>query len=315
MKLHTPFVCLLAIFAIILTTTSCKDDFVGCTEPYYKLAQLDFNTELPHQVNVMFQIEDVDGNGVSGLTVNDLQLLEDGDEIGLEAAFTLVPNNVYLTLRTVLLLDVSTSVEANLQEIKEAAITLINNKADYQQVAIYTFSSTSNMIEDFTSSTPDLIAAINSIQLGTSSTNLYGAIVSTTDLWPEMYSITQIQTGNLIVLTDGDDTQDSVPLAEALTAVEGKDVYMLGLGTDLNVSIMQQLGNYFPATDITQVETVFLEIQQEIERSAQSIYWVHFQSPKRGNKEHTISLSVKGNCNPFGDATISAGFNSKNFHD
>ena len=314
MRHFTPLISFCLV--LLLVFSSCgKDDIITCDGPIYKLSKLDFNTQLPHQVNLLFQIQDEEGKGVPNLTTADLILKEDGDELGLEAQFTLEENDVYLTLRTVLLLDVSVSVEANLDDIKQAAITLINNKADYQQVAVYTFSSNPEMIQDFTTNTTDLISAINSIEVGTSSTNLYGAIVETADLWPEEYSITQIYTGNLIVLTDGDDTQDSVPFEEAMAAVSGKDVYMLGLGSDLDVGIMQQLGDYYSALDITQLENVFLEIQAEIERSAQSIYWVHFQSPKRGNKDHTITLTVRNNCNPFSDASVSDTFNSKDFHD
>ena len=55
----------------------------------------------------------------------------------------------------------------------------------------------------------------------------------------------------------------------------------------------------------------FIEIQKRIVSFADSFYWLRYLSPKRGDRERTLALSVKGNEVNY---TIEGSFNSINFY-
>lgn len=283
-----------------------------------ELKKLDFSTQLPHQVNIMFHVTDKNGVGIPGKTADDFRVTEDQQQVGSESVVTIKPTDeVDILVRTIILLDNSVSVLENLDQIKTSAIEMVRQKAEYQQMAIWTFSSQPAVIQDMTSDVNLLVDAINSIELGTSSTNLYGALVhaGNANIWANNYSIDSIRHGNLICMTDGNDTQGSVTLASALEALDGKTVYMLGLGKELDESIMEQFGDYFSAKEIDELQATFLEIQTQIENTANSYYWLYYQSPKRGNFNHELMLELKKNSNPNDSRFVKADFNSKDFTD
>ena len=60
-------------------------------------------------------------------------------------------------VKTVLMLDTSTSVEPHLEQIKEAAITLIRNMTDQQEIALYEFSEEPVLLQNFTNDVDALI--------------------------------------------------------------------------------------------------------------------------------------------------------------
>ena len=291
---------------------------------YYELKVLkdiygnnQITVETPHQVNILFQILDYKNIGVPGLTTDKFIIKENDQVIGSEASAVIAPfGDIPTEIKTVLVLDNSISVTDDLDKIKEAAIALINTIGEKQKFAIYTFSSTHELVQDFSNNVSLLTNAINSIEIGTSSTNLYGTIIETADLWEDSYTIDNITIGNLIVLTDGDDTQASSTLSQAKQAVAGKTVYMLGLGNELNKDIMEQLGKFYNASDVTMLEAEFAKIQDDIDRNSRSVYWLYYQSPKRGNNNHTLTLEISENANTdYYTNSITGAFSSSTFYD
>ena len=119
--------------------------------------------------------------------------------------------------------------------------------------------------------------------------------------------------GFLVLLTDGSDTQGSSTLEEALSARGDKNIYTIGLGNEIDPAVLRQLGNagFFPLTNVSELAEQFIEIQTEIALLADSFYWLNYLSPKRGNKDHTLELSVKDNQI---NSTIQGNFNSNNFY-
>jgi phage-related protein len=310
------FILILSGFTMFSSCQKDDGDSQDNDQNYFGMEMLDISTNQPHQVNILFRVYDENGVGVPDLSTYDFNIYENDQPIGSEASATIAPfGDIPFEIKTVLLLDVSISVQENLSQIKEAAISLVNNMTDYQEIAIYTFSSTPELIQDFTSNQTELEDAINSIQIGTSSTNLYGSIVMSASRINEIYSTSQIIAGNLIVLTDGDDTQGSTTLSQALSATSGKDVYMLGLGNEMDQSIMEQFGTFYNATNISQLETEFLNILNDIEKTAQSVYWLYYQSPKRGDNYHEIKIDLTDNSNTDIDRNITGTFNSASFGD
>jgi len=309
------------MFVFSISNFGCKkksDDTIDpiVTSTFLRLRALQIETEVPHQVNVIFQVRDKDDIGVEGLTTDKFKFSEDGSYIGSEASATIAPfGNIPVEIKTVLLLDMSISVQNNIDQIKTAAKSLVDKKADYQQISVYSFSGAVTKIIDFSGDKNAIKTAIDNIPLGNSSTNLYGAVIQCAALWTDSYTISKIDAGNLIIFTDGDDTQGSSTLVAAQSAVEFKDVYALGLGNELNVNTLSSLGRYYNASDISKLGEVFLKIQSDIEKTAKSVYYLYYQSPKRGSNEHTLNVSMVTNENTDSDASFTQKFNSSTFVD
>ena len=115
----------------------------------------EINTELPSFINILFQVIDSDNWGVTFLkplttlkcarTVSQFLPTESAMRVRKRDAIT-----QSYTVRTVLMLDTSTSVEPHLAQIKEAAITLVKNMTDQQVIALYEFSEEPVLLQNFT---------------------------------------------------------------------------------------------------------------------------------------------------------------------
>lgn len=286
-------------------------------EDGYKLYEYLVQTELPSYVNIMFQVTDMEGIGVDNLETSDFEVKEDDQPVSpTESAMNIKKKDeINYTLKTVLMLDNSASVTSNLETIKESAISLVENITNQQEIAIYSFSESVNLLQDFTDDVSNLTSAINSIQAGYPSTNLYGAIIEGVGRWDDFYNIDEIEQGVLIALTDGDDTQGSSTLNEALSAIEDKNVYMVGLGNEMEPEILQQLGTagFFYGIQIENLVEIFIDIQNEITAFANSFYWLNYMSPKReGN--HTLTLTIPANYNTGDYSSINSNFSAEGFY-
>ena len=287
----------------------------------FKLIPHRINTELPSFVNILFQVIDSDNWGVTSLSTNHFEVRENGQPVSLTESAMHVRKREAITqsytVRTVLMLDTSTSLEPHLAQIKEAAITLIRNMTDQQVIALYEFSEAPVLLQDFTNDVDTLIRAIQGIRLGFSTTNLYGSVIAGSARWRDAFTTTGVQQGFMIILTDGSDTQGSHTLYEALSARGDKNIYTIGLGNEIDPNVLQDLGNagFFHITDVSklsaQLTAQFIEIQSRIASFADSFYWLKYLSPKRGDRNHELALSVKGNQL---NSTIEGRFNSRGFY-
>lgn len=280
----------------------------------YVLVDHSFQTESPSIIKLLFQVLDLDGNGVDDLNINNLQVLEDGEPISPAESnlqITKRTENNYV-LRTVLMLDNSTSLGSNIADIRSAALEFVSNKAPNQEIAIYEFSEDANMLVDFTSNISELNNAILNFNEGFPTTNLYGAVVEGAEQWDDEIGLDNIVQGSMIVFTDGEDTQGSHTLNEALNAIEGKQVYTVGLGTELDTDVLNLIGTsgFYSIGEIDELSQTFLTIEEEIKMFANSFYWLQYTSPKRGNSDHTLRVGVIGNPN---QSYITGEFNSAGF--
>ena len=262
----------------------------------YIMTQHSFGTELPSYVNVLFQVLDFNGQGIDNLTALDFEVLEDGLPISIsESNLTIKKRDeTPYTLKTVLLLDNSTSLRSDFTEIKNAAITFVSSLAPNQEVAVFKFSEKIELVQDFTSNSALLAGKISGLNIGFPTTDLYGAVIEGAGKWNDSVTPDKIVQGAMIVFTDGRDTQGSHSLAEVVAAVINKRVYTVGLGGEIDADILERIGNagFFSVTDVLELTNIFLEIQSEIQRYANSFYWLRYLSPKRGNNNHTIQLSI-----------------------
>jgi uncharacterized protein YegL len=277
------------------------------------------------QVNMLFQILDKNNKGVVGLNhVSLYELLDYNDDMTQSAeanvqidSFGAIPITVY----TVLLLDLSKSVEGMVPQIKQAAMTFINTSLSQQKIAIYTFDGDApKMRIDFTSNRTQLAAAINNLPetaLGTS-TNLYEAtILAESRLPQEKYTTDEIVQGNIMLFTDGKEEASPQNKQLAINAVQNRTVFVAALQSNsLDETTLQQLastGNYFKAGSIDDLEGRFRQIQEDISLLSRSVYWLYYQSPRKGNNQWNIQLRFKKNCNTGSNNSARGTYSSNGF--
>ncbi|MDE2886900.1 MAG: SUMF1/EgtB/PvdO family nonheme iron enzyme [Gemmatimonadota bacterium] len=287
----------------------------------FKLVGHRITTEAPSFVNILFQVLDLDNWGVTALTTEHFEVRENDQEVSpTESAMRVQKRRALphrFKLKTVLMLDTSTSVKDHLEQIKEAAIVLVENMTENQEIALYEFSEHPVQLHDFTNDVEALTKAIREIRLGFSTTNLYGSIITGTRRWQDVFTTNEVQQGFLVILTDGSDTQGSYTLSEALEARGSKNIYTIGLGNEIDPEVLKELGNagFFQISDVTeladQLAEKFVEIQKRIVSFADSFYWLRYLSPKRGDREHRLELRVKGNEHNF---MLYGDFNSRAFY-
>ncbi|MCY3766049.1 MAG: SUMF1/EgtB/PvdO family nonheme iron enzyme, partial [Gemmatimonadetes bacterium] len=287
----------------------------------FKLVGHRITTEAPSFVNILFQVLDMDNWGVTALTTEHFEVRENDQEVSpTESAMRVqkrkaIPHR--FKLKTVLMLDTSTSIRDHLEQIKQAAIILVENMTENQEIALYEFSEDPVLLQDFTSDVEALTKAIREIRLGFSTTNLYGSIITGTRRWQDVFTTNEVQQGFLVILTDGSDTQGSYTLSEALEARGSKNIYTIGLGNEIDPEVLRELGNagFFQISDVTeladQLAEKFVEIQKRIVSFADSFYWLRYLSPKRGDREHRLELRVQGNQHDF---MLYGEFNSRDFY-
>ena len=287
----------------------------GTSDQGFVMIDHSISTQLPNFVNILFQVVDLNGVGIDNLTTSDFTLLEDNQVISPSESNMKIQKrqqNPY-TLQTVLVLDNSTSLTGQISQIKSAALDFVNNMIAQQEVAVYEFSARTILLQDFTSDKTKLTAAINSYALGAPSTDLYGAVVEGASKMQDVISAQQINQSSMILFTDGVDTQGSTTLSEALNAISGKRVYTVGLGKEIDQDILQQLGNsgFYPIANTGQLSGAFSKILTELDKYANSFYWLNYSSPKEGNFDHVLQLSL--NNNPYPSA-INGTFSSFGFY-
>ncbi len=275
-------------------------------------------TELPCYVHVMFQVVDLNGKGVDYLTQNDFEILEDGEPISqYESQIEIKKREaVPYKLKTVIMLDNSTSLQNNIEEIRSAAKSFIEKIVPQQEISIYQFSDKPEMLCDFTNNFDSLNNAVNSYKLGYSTTNLYGAVIKGSSLWKDSFSIDEIVQGMMILFTDGKDTQGSNTLAEALNAIHNKIVFTIGLGNEIQHDILRAIGTagYYSISNVNELKAQFDNIQKTIVSYANSFYLLTYKSPKRGNNVHSLTIRIKNNPYTGDYSEIRGTFNSNNFY-
>ena len=318
---------LIAFFLLVAIGCNKDDDFLPADlSSFYRLESFEVGV-IPKSrtVQVLFQVKDYDLKGNADLTEEDFIVTENEGNIDSEADLRVGRSSIPFSIRTVLLLDITRSVEGLIPQIKDAAKVLIQNKMPEQEIAIYTFDSQTIERQSFTDNREELIAAINAIpETGlVNSTNLYGGVIEVANLWEDNYSIDGIVDGSLVIFTDGrHNASQTVDLNDALNALGDRRAYVAALSSpDLDEGALQSLAKendrYFKADDIAGLEQMFIDIQEEIQSLSNSIYFLYYQSPISDPSpyENTLKIEVRNNANFGGDSRISEKFNSVGFGD
>ena len=298
---------------------------------FVQLEKLQFEAALPSVVSVLFQAKDQFGNAIAGLQTSDFTLLEDNEPVSAtETSLAIVPHEqLPFSLRTVIMIDVSSSISpSDLNQIKAAVRDLIvdtegeSKLLAQQEIALYSFNDSVSLLRDFSSNANSLVETLDNIEpaVAITPTDFYGAVITGAGRVIDSFDITQISQGSVIIITDGTDTAARNTYADALDAVNGKSVYTLGIGDDISATTLQEIGTSgtYALRNFEQLNSVLASINQQVLDSANSFYYLHYASPKRGaegaaSSIHDIELSVINNANNGSSAEINESFDSTDF--
>lgn len=306
---------------------------------------LKFYAEFPWFVNLTYQVKDAKQKGVSGLTVDNFTVLEDGVEVSKLASEMNIrkrdalPSAYSYGIKTVLFLDNTPSSAIPLEKMVECGQVIVDNldEKGQQKVAIMTYDELgeATVIEDFTDSRTDLNLALTSeIKPSYGTTNFYGGVIKALALWEDNHSPSNpaFQQGFLVAVTDGKDTTSLANVATAIAARGDKQVIVVAVGADIPENILNDLrllGNagFYHVTDpnlpadekADKKENLcehVLEVQKSMMAYCDGFYWLRYKSAITGenaNATHAVALSVVNNRNSDPDSRIAGTFNSEAF--
>ncbi len=297
------------------------DECLNLGESDLILSIQDQFTTLPGKVSVFFKVSDNSGNPVPGLTAEQFTIYEQGrnDEcfntISASESFARIsPNSQIFSNSTLLVLDLSNSVlSSSLDELKSATTSFINNvmptvdEASFK-MAIYWFDGEDelHLLNPLTASRDELIAAIASITTTISndpSTDLYGAVIKSTNIASELLSESTnnniIGATSVVVFTDGTDQASRYSEEEALKKVDEANsnisFFAIGLGSEIDTEILMKIGKTSSvfAGNKEELETTFNDISSRVTEQANSFYLFEYCTPKRdGSGENNLAIQV-----------------------
>jgi Ca-activated chloride channel family protein len=171
-------------------------------------------------VNMPLLVSDRSGRYIPQLSARDFALYEDGVQQTIASFGTEeVPFSVAL------LLDVSPSVQGNIEDIQDAAIAFVRQLRNQDRVMIVSFDRQVHYLSDFTSDRRELEWAIRKANTG-SGTSVYDAV----------FDVVQRKLRNvdgrkaLILFSDGEDTTSGrASYDDAIDIVTESDVLVYGL--------------------------------------------------------------------------------------
>ena len=323
---------LTAIVALLMLQACSDDDPVSPpffkepgTGEFFRLKDFGEVDVIPQnrQVRVLVRVTDSVGFGITNLEKTDFEVLENNiDKVNdVEANTKIDPDSIPFTIKTVLLLDMSRSVEGKIGEIKTAVKELIQAKVPEQEFAIYTFDSQVELIRDFTTNTSELLSAVNALEETglDASTNLYRAIMEASQTWQDNISIEQIEEGSMIIFTDGKHNADpGLQVGNAIDAIGEKSVFIAALdGPNLDeatlVAIAGDESRYLFASDVSGLANVFLDIQDKILTQSKSIYYITYTSPISVPGNQNLKIFIRDNRNPGADCMVEKTFSTNGF--
>lgn len=135
------------------------------------------------------------------------------------------------------------------------------------------------------------------IRLDPPSTDLHGSLITGLSRWMDDFVTNQVRRGFLVVLTDGDDRAGLYSTNDVLTARGDKQMFTIGLGNSVNMSVLEAFGNAgsYHVPNIADLPGLFLQIQCSIVNAANRFYWLQYISPKRGNSFYDLNVTITGN--------------------
>ena len=274
--------------------------------------------KLPANVSVIFKVETETEVPITELEVTNVGILEDGFLISEdESKKALLPKPGKFKSYTLLLLDLSGSVleSEKLSTLRGGAREFVkavmppfgSDEFGEIEIGIWWFDGAADIhpLVPFVTDIDELISGIETIDKdisNDSSTNLYGAVIQGIDnvksLTGKEKSIVSV--ASVVIFTDGDDQAGWRSEEDALKAVgnaaEAISIYSIGLGDEINESILKAFGrdDFVFADDIDDLVEQFEKIAGNIRKDVRSYYLLEYCSPKRKGS-HDLKISVNYN--------------------
>jgi VWFA-related protein len=176
----------------------------------------------------------------------------------------------------VLAIDRSSSIEAQMPEVKQAAAYFIKTMPTRVKAGIMSFASDVEVNHKCSDNRQSLMQAIAKIR-PYGGTSLYDVICDGCELLAQTGKRTDLKT--LVVLTDGKDSNPRgtgpmsiKTLPEAIESAKKSriNVYTIGLGTDIDRSILSQIaaqsgGASLQANDTRQLQVIYQKLSERLE--------------------------------------------------
>ena len=133
----------------------------------------------------------------------------------------------------------------------------------------------------------------------------------------EKYATDEIIQSNVLLFTDGKEEASPQNKSTAINKALQATVFVAALQSQsLDEPTLQQLaspGNYFKAGSAGDLEARFADIQRDIYLLSRSVYWLYYQSPRKGNNDWDIFLRFKDNRNTGDDSYADGKYSSDGF--
>jgi len=178
---------------------------------------------------VSLNVTVVDGQNhyITDLNEQDFSVFEDGARQDL-----LFFNRSSLPIALSILIDTSASMENRMQTAQEAAVGFVRKLRAQDSAQVIDFDSRVEVLQDFTSSAPDLERAIRATSAG-GSTSLHNALyIALKGLGRvKARSADDVRRQAIVLLSDGEDTSSLVSYEEVLDLAKRSEtaIYAIGL--------------------------------------------------------------------------------------
>jgi uncharacterized protein YegL len=297
------------------------DECLNLGENDLVLSIQDQFTTLPGKVSILFKVSDVDQNPVAGLTADQFTIYEQGrnddcfNTISTSESLARISSNSQIfATNTLLILDLSNSVlSSSLNELKIASSSFVDNvmpatAVESIKMAIYWFDGENelHLLNELSSSREELKMAIDGITTDISndpSTDLYGAVIKSTDIATELLNTStqgdKIGAASIVIFTDGTDQASRFTKEAAQKKVDEADLnisyFTIGLGAEIDTQVLTDIGKTFSvfAGNKEDLENTFNDISIRVSERANSFYLFEYCSPKRdGSGENNLAIEV-----------------------
>jgi VWFA-related protein len=234
-------------------------------------------------------VSDQSGIPVAGLSEVNFEAFEDGDVVPALAVSTAIDSQEGIAV--ILAIDTSGSMKGQpIEDAKEAARSFIGDLTPDDQGAIISFSAKVDLLQDFTGVKADLNAGIEALKAA-GDTALYDAI------YDAVGHASRLPPGRkmILILTDGEDTESSVTLDDAIGRARELNVpvFAVALGQVVADPLKRLTkltgGRYFEALSSAELTERFKLISDQLRH--QYVVSYRSQAPPDG-QDHILVVKV-----------------------
>ena len=243
-------------------------------------------------VQVTAVVTDSDGRFVKGLSQKDFAVYED-DKLQPISHFA----SEDIPLEMVAAVDVSSSMQDVLPQVKESAKRFLSGLQPIDQVTLLSFNDNIFMLARRSTDQEVRARAIN-LMAPWGGTSLHDVIIRACDVLGRLSGRRSI-----VLFSDGDDQSSFASLKEAIARTEGSDatIYAIGQGRAVQNKELQDLmnriarvsgGRAFFTEDDKKLDAVFGEILEDLRHQ----YLLNYPAPntQHDGKFHSIKVTAGG---------------------